>query len=89
MMIDRIRQAVRNEPFRPFNVRLADGSVQPVTHREFIAIPPGRRPRDLVFFVETSRGDYETHWINAMLVLDVSVPGEMEVAQPAAEEKQE
>ena len=88
-MIDRIRQAVRNEPFRPFNVRLADGSVHTVTHREFIAIPPGRRPRDLIFFVETPRGKYETHWINAMLVLDVTVPGEMEVALPATEEDED
>jgi hypothetical protein len=89
MMIDRIRQAVRNEPFRPFNVRLADGSVHTVTHREFIAIPPGRRPRDLIFFVERPRGEYETHWINAMLVLDVTVPGEMDVAVPAGEEEQD
>jgi hypothetical protein len=39
--------------------------------------------------VETPRGEYETHWINAMLVLDVTVPGKMEVALPAAEEEQE
>jgi hypothetical protein len=89
MTIDRIRQAVRHEPSRPFYVRLADGSVHTVAHRDFIAIPPGRRPRDLVFFVETPRGEYETHWINAMRVPDVTVPGEMEVALPAAEEEQE
>ena len=57
----------------------------PGIHRD----PPGRRPRDLVFFVETSRGEYETHWINSMLVLDVTVPGEMEVALPAAEDEKE
>ena len=85
-MIDRIRQAVRNQPFRPFDVRLADGSVHTVTNQEFIAIPPGRRPRDLIFFVERPDGRYETHWINALLVLDVAVPGEMEVGAPAAEE---
>jgi hypothetical protein len=89
MMIDRIRQAVRNGPFRPFDVRRADGSAHTATHRESIAIPHGPRPRDLVSFVEGQGGGYETRWINAMLVLDVSVPGGMDAAVPVAEEEQE
>ena len=82
--IDRIRDAMHRQPFRPFDVKLVDGSVHTITHLDFIALPPGRRPQDIAFFVETPEpGRYETHWINSTLVLDVIVVGEPEPAMPA------
>src|SRR5438445_365339 len=75
-IIDRIRDAVRDQPFRPFGVRLADGSVHTVADQVFIAIPPGPRPRDIIFFVETAFPDrYETHWVDSALIPGVMVPG--------------
>jgi hypothetical protein len=49
-IIDRIRDVVRDQPFGPVDVRPADGSVHTVASPESIAIPPGPRPRDIIFF---------------------------------------
>ena len=40
MTIDRVRQAVRTEPFKPFTLSLTDGRRFRVRHPECIMIPP-------------------------------------------------
>ena len=43
MTIERIREAYRAEPFKPFVLHLADGREIPVYHREFMATSPAGR----------------------------------------------
>jgi hypothetical protein len=38
-----LREAVRAQPFKPFSLMLADGTRLPVTHPEWILVPPGAR----------------------------------------------
>jgi len=42
MDIAGVREALRREPFKPFNIRLADGRSLPVPHRDFVACGPRR-----------------------------------------------
>ena len=35
-----IREAKRSQPFRPFRLRLIDGTEYEVTHPDFISVPP-------------------------------------------------
>jgi hypothetical protein len=77
---DSIRRAMHSQPFRPFLLKLVDGSVHTVRHPDYIAISPGRRPREITFYVDKggeSEGadDFETHWIDLALVMEVIVPG--------------
>jgi hypothetical protein len=76
--VDQIRQAMHRQPFSPFALHLVDGSVCMVQHPDFIAVPPGNRPREVAFFVEAgNRADgYETHWIDLSLILSVIVPAD-------------
>jgi hypothetical protein len=85
--IDRIRDAMHRQPFRPFRVKLVDGSVYTITNLDFVAVPPGLRPREIAFFEETGDpGRYTTHWVNSALILEVIADGEPEPALPAAAE---
>ena len=40
MTVPEFRQALKHEPFRPFNLRLADGRSLPVLHPEFAVVEP-------------------------------------------------
>lgn len=40
MTIEQIRKAIKVDEFRPFTISLADGRRFPVSHPEFIWIPP-------------------------------------------------
>lgn len=43
MTVEQLRRMLRAEPFRPFEIFLADGRSLPVEHPEVVAItPPGR-----------------------------------------------
>jgi hypothetical protein len=63
---DQIRQAMHAQPFRPFSLKLVDGSVCTVQHPDFIAVPPGGRPREIAFFAQSGNGPngYQAHWID-------------------------
>jgi hypothetical protein len=41
--IEQIRKAYDAQPFRPFDMHLADGRKIPVLHREFLALSPTGR----------------------------------------------
>jgi hypothetical protein len=76
--VEQIRRAMHAQPFRPFSLRLVDGTSFVVEHPDFIAVPPGRRPRDIACFASSGNGsdEYVTHWIDLGLVLAVVVPGD-------------
>lgn len=43
MTAQQIREALRNQPFKPFVLDTTDGRQFPVRHPEFVAIFPGER----------------------------------------------
>lgn len=43
MTKDTIKETLSTEPFKPFSLRLTDGSLVPVPHPEFILITRGGR----------------------------------------------
>jgi hypothetical protein len=89
MQLDRIRDAMRAQPFRAFDIKLANGESYAITHSDWVAIPPVDHPREVMFYSVTDRkaGDYRVHWINLGLVMEVSVPSmaPLPAAGPRAE----
>ena len=88
--IESIRRAMHAQPFRPFGIKLANGEVYTIRHPDYISIPPVQRPREVVFHTATAEGsdDYQTHWIDLGLVMEIIVPIEPHAAasaQPQAE----
>lgn len=43
MTIEKLREVVRHQPFRPFQINLADGRSIRVPHGEFLAMSPSGR----------------------------------------------
>jgi hypothetical protein len=74
--VEGIRRALRMQPFRPFSLKMVDGTVYTVQHHDWLSIPPVRRPREITYYVVTDPGteEYETHWIDLGLVAGVIVP---------------
>ena len=74
---DSIRLALRAQPFRPFDLKLVDGSVYKVKHPDWISIPPVRRPREAIVYTPASEAgdEYDTHWIDLALISEIIVPG--------------
>jgi len=72
MTVDRLRDALRAEPFRPFRIHLADGKAVEVRHRDFVAIsPPGRTI--VVFEPHPEWADGRSHWIDLLLVTALEI----------------
>jgi hypothetical protein len=88
--VEPIREALRMRPFRPFVLKLADGSEHTIEHADWISIPPVDRPREITVYAIGHGGqpeDYRTHWSDLGLVSQVIVPGRAEVHRaPAAAE---
>ena len=60
-----IREAKRSEPFRPFRLRLIDGTEYEVTHPDFISVPPAPRAREVLFYMTADEGkENERRWID-------------------------
>jgi hypothetical protein len=76
MIAERIRTAMRAQPFEPFDLLLADGRSFTITHPDYISVPPAPVPRDIVFYTEKpgQAGDFQTHWINLGLLAELVVP---------------
>ena len=54
--VESIRRAMHARPFRPFDIKLDDGSVHTVKHPDSISVPPGHRPREITFNTLASEG---------------------------------
>jgi hypothetical protein len=63
MDLDVLREALRQQPFEPFAIRLADGRSLPVYHPEFVAV--GKR-RAVVIGEEDSWS-----WIEPLLIVSI------------------
>ena len=85
-LVDEIRQAKNAQPFRPFSLKLADGTTYKVKHPDYISVPPVRRPRELIFYVQDEDEDYHSHWIQIGLILELIVPSEADAPRPEAKE---
>jgi hypothetical protein len=88
--VEPIREALRIQPFRPFDLKLVDVSNFTIENPDWITIPPVSRPRELWVFVVRGDGDeqdYRTHWVDFGLISQVIVRGRAEVHRsPAAAE---
>ena len=72
MTVYQFRQALTEQPFRPFRIILADGRSFQIEHPEFAALDP--RGREDTFYEE----DGTQHFIEAMLIAKVIVPSSPE-----------
>lgn len=70
-----IRIALQAQPFRPFDLKLVDGSTYKVKHPDYLIIPPIKRPREAIFFTEGSEDEYDAHYIDLGLINEIIVPG--------------
>lgn len=67
MTTEKLREVMRNQPFRPFLVHLADGRAINVEHPDFIAISPSGRTA--IIYTK----DDASHFIDLLLVTDLEV----------------
>jgi hypothetical protein len=74
MTIQKLREAQRAAPFRPFKIHTADGGWLEVPHPDYLAVPPNSR----VIYVFGKRG--ETSTVDALLVTEI----EFEPSEPAS-----
>jgi hypothetical protein len=74
--VEQLRDAMCIQPFRPFSLKLVDGTVYTVKHHDWLHIPPFKRPREVTYCVATAEGgeEYETHWIDLGLITEVIIP---------------
>ena len=72
-----IRNAMHNQPFRPFTIHLADGSAFTITHPDFIAV--SQNGREAMFY----DAEGSTHFIDILLVVRTYVPPAPEPVEPA------
>jgi hypothetical protein len=77
-----IRQAMRAQPFRPFALRLVDGTVYEIRHPDWLTLPPTPRPREAIYWVVANgdREDYQARWLDLGLVMEVIVPSSASAA---------
>jgi hypothetical protein len=71
VQLDRVREVMHQQPFRPFTVHLLNGSSYLVKHPDFLALPPGTRKRDIVLY-----GDDGVHLIDLALIQEIVLAGE-------------
>jgi hypothetical protein len=70
-----IREAQRSQPFRPFRLRLIDGTKYEVSHPDWISVPPARRARELLFYiVGDDDAENERRWIDLGLISEIIIP---------------
>jgi hypothetical protein len=70
MRVSEIREALRNQPFRPFTVHLADGREFPVAHIDFLLISHTER----TIIVAKLNGGYEV--VYPVMITSLSFSGE-------------
>ena len=67
MKIEKIREALHAQPFRPFWVHLADGGRLRVEHEDFVALDPAGR--EMIVY----QPDSSHHIVDVMLVTRLEV----------------
>ncbi len=69
MTIEQLRKLHQAQPFRPFNIHLADGTVYNVSHREFLSQTPSGRT------IIVTHPDDTASFIDLLLVTELKVNG--------------
>jgi hypothetical protein len=75
--LDRVRDAMRQQPFRPFTLRLVDRGSYVVKHPEFVALPPPPKKRDIVYY-----GEDGVHIIDLAMILELLLEEEPASTSP-------
>ena len=59
--VDPIRRAVTRQPFRPFNLKMVNGTVYNVPGPEWLSVPPADfRPQEVAYYVKPEAGAGES-----------------------------
>jgi len=70
MKIEKVREVLHAEPFRPFWIHLADGGRVPVNHGDFVALEPAGR--ELIVYLPN----------NSHQIVDVLLITRLEIKAP-------
>jgi len=70
MTTEKLRDLLHAQPFKPFTIHLAEGTVIPVRHPEFVLVTQGGRTA----YVHTGRGE-EVKIIDLLLVTHLTTNG--------------
>ena len=75
---DQIRRALKRQPFRPFDLKMVDGTVYTVPGAEWLSVPPAEiRPQEVAYYVKPEPGtgnqveSYEVHWLDLHQIAEV------------------
>jgi hypothetical protein len=75
---DQIRRVLMRQPFRPFDLKMVDGTVYTVPGIEWLSIPPAEfRPQEVAYYVKPEPGkggefeNYEVHWLDLHQIIEV------------------
>ena len=67
MKMSKIREVLHTQPFRPFQIHLADGGRIPVPHEDFIALEPAGR--EIIVF----RSDNSHQIVDVLLITRLEI----------------
>jgi hypothetical protein len=67
--LDKVRDALHAQPFRPFRIHLADGGNLPVEHEDFVALDPTER--ELIMYLPN--GSHQI--VDVLLITRLEVKG--------------
>ncbi|HZW32094.1 MAG TPA: hypothetical protein VFF52_15385 [Isosphaeraceae bacterium] len=79
MQLDRVREALHQRPFRPFLLKMVDGTSYTIRHPDFVALPPPPKKREIVFF-----GEAGVHLIDLGLIQELVLAEELQATPPPA-----
>lgn len=83
--LNQLRAVLHSQPFRPFALRMGDGTLHTVKHPDFISIPPGGRAREAHLYTEGPTPEEPVeHRIDLAGVLEIITPAPHETATTQA-----
>ena len=75
---DQIRRVLTRQPFRPFDLKMVNGTVYTVPGPEWLSVPPAvTRPQEVAYYVKPEPGagnqveSYEVHWLDLHQIIEV------------------
>ncbi len=74
---EQIRRVLRRQPFRPFQIKMVDGTLYEVPHPDWLFRAPRGAPREAVYYKMPEEGTanqvdgYEVHWLDLNLISEV------------------
>ncbi len=80
--LERVREALHQQPFRAFEIRLLDGRMLTVKHPDFVALPPPPRKRDIIVWDEAG-----VHMIDLALIQEITLKVEDKPETPGRKAK--